>query len=335
MQSTIKKPGFIISILFILIILIFFVSLNTGFIRIPFQDIFRVLIGLDQGQNQLVIFQFRLPRLFLALLAGAGLAVSGSIFQGITQNELADPSILGISSGAGFAVVLFLSFYRASSQLFSQFSVLLLPFVAFLGGVIAALLIYLLAWKKGVTATRLILVGIAVNAAFGAGLIVLQLRLHPNDFMQATIWLSGSISNSSWNQVFAILPWTIILLPIAIYKANYLNFFTLGDPVAIGLGVEVEKERAKLLFLAVALAGSSVAVGGGIAFLALIVPHLTRKWVGANHNYVIPAAALMGALLLLIADMLARTLLAPSEIPVGLITSFIGAPYFIYLLLKV
>lgn len=334
MKQAKKKPLFTIMIIAVLIVVTFFISLNLGVIRISPVDVIKTLFGYGSERDALVLMEFRLPRMVIALFIGAGLAVSGAILQGVSQNGLADPGILGINAGAGLAVVLFIFFFQGSQSALGISSIFIMPFSALVGGCLAAFLIYALAWKKGVTPIRLILVGIGVNAAFGAALIVFQLKMNPRDFMQATVWLSGSIWGTNWKFVLAILPWVLIFIPLAMFKARYLNILNLGDQVAIGLGAAVEKERRKLLFISVALAGSCVAAGGGIAFLGLVAPHLARRLVGPKHEILLPASALMGALLLLVADTIGRNLLAPSEIPVGLVVSALGAPYFIYLLMK-
>lgn len=333
-KRTAKKPFMAMGILLVLILLTFFISLNMGVIRIAPLDVMKTFIGAGTEKDQLVLYDFRLPRMVIALLIGAGLAISGAILQGVAQNGLADPGILGINAGAGLAVVLFIFYFQGSASSLGTLSIFIMPLAALAGGILAAFLIYTLAWKKGVTPVRLILVGIGINAAFGAALIIFQLKMNPQDFMKATIWLSGSIWGTNWKFVLAVLPWILILIPYTIYKARYLNVLNLGDPVATGLGAAVEKERRVLLLLAVALAGACVAVGGGIAFLGLVAPHLARRIVGPKHQIMLPAAALMGALMLLVADTIGRNILAPSEIPVGIVVSVLGAPYFIYLLMK-
>ncbi|BBO00220.1 FecCD family ABC transporter permease [Sporolactobacillus terrae] len=310
------------------------ISLNTGYLRIAPIDVLRVLVGKGSPQDALVLIQFRLPRMVIALFIGAGMAVSGALLQGITQNDLADPGILGINSGAGLAVVFYISMIQGQASALSGLSLFLMPFSALFGAALAALIIYALAWQHGVTPLRLILSGIGVNAAFMAVITIIQLRMDPKDFMQATIWLSGSIWGTDWPYVLAILPWMLILIPLATFKARTLNILALGDAVASGLGVAVNRERTLFLIIAVALAGASVSVGGGIAFLGLIVPHLVRRIIGRRHEVLIPLSALMGACLLLIADTLSRTIWAPAEVPVGLVVSAIGAPYFIYLLFR-
>lgn len=329
-----RKPFIIMVSLSIMIVLLFFLSLNMGFIRMAPLDVIRTLIGSGTERDWLILFDFRLPRMVIALLIGAGLSISGAILQAVAKNDLADPGILGINTGAGFAVVLFIFFFQGSTASLGTLSILIMPLAAFVGAAFAALAIYIIAWKNGVTPVRLILVGIGVNAAFGAALLIFQLKMDPRDFLQATIWLSGSIWGTNWKFVLAVLPWIVILIPYVLYKARYLNVLNLGDNVAAGLGLAVEKERRRLLFVAVALAGACVAVGGGIAFLGLVAPHLARRIVGPKHQAMLPTTALIGAFFMLLADMIGRNLLSPSEIPVGIVVSAIGAPYFIYLLMK-
>ncbi|MGP4039239.1 FecCD family ABC transporter permease [Gracilibacillus sp. D59] len=330
MLSPKRKTVLLFSGLLLAIIVTLLISLNMGTMPIAPIDVWKTMIGQGTDQNQLVLFDFRLPRMVIALLIGAGMAISGAILQGVTHNELADPGILGINSGAGFAVVLFMYLTQGSTTS----HVFVLPLAALAGATVAAILIYLISWKNGISPIRLILVGIGINAAFSALIIVYQLKMDPDNFTQATIWLSGNIAGTDWTYTLALLPWVLILLPITFYKAGTLDALHLGDETAQGLGTHVERERMFLLFIAVALAGASVAVGGAIAFLGLVIPHLARKLVGARHKHMLVISALLGALLLLVADTIGRNILAPSEIPVGLIVSLIGGCYFIYLLMK-
>ena len=322
---------FILSILLIVAGIV--ISINAGYIEIPLQRVIQALIGQGTDQDEMTIFSFRMPRIMMAILVGMGIAVSGAILQAISKNPLADPGILGINSGAGFAVVLYTFFMQG--VIFSQqwMSVFLMPIVALVGALLAAFLIYILAWKKGiVTPTRMLLIGIGINAAFGAGIIIFQLKMEPHDFMKTVIWLSGTIWGSTWTFVWAILPWLVVLIPIAIYKARILDILTLGEQISISVGINLNRERFKFLIIAVLLAGVCVAVGGGITFLGLIAPHIARRLVGANHKRIIPLSALIGAILILFSDTVGRILLAPTELPVGIILSVIGAPYFIYLM---
>ena len=259
------------------------------------------------------------------------MAIAGSILQSVSRNALADPGIIGINAGAGFAVILYIFFFQGS---FGTASVFIMPFSALLGALLAAGLIYMIAWKDGVSPVRLVLVGIGINSAFGALIIIFQLMMDPRDFTQATIWITGSIWSASWDYVFAVLPWICLFVPLALYKSHKLNLLQLGENTAAGLGVAIERERGILLFISVALAGACVSVGGGISFLGLIAPHLARRIIGPRHQTLLPVAALIGALLLLTADTIGKNLMAPTEIPVGLVVSCLGAPYFIYLLIK-
>lgn len=334
--ETKKKKQFllIVTLLMGLLISMFFISLSSGVIQIEPGDVIKTLFNQGTDRQELILFDFRLPGIVLALLIGAGLAVSGVILQGITRNELADPGILGINTGAGLAVVLFIFLFQKDLAATNTLSVFMMPVAALIGAIGAAFLIYVLAWKKGLNPIRLILVGIGVNAGFGAFLTIFQLKMDPQDFRQAAVWLTGDIWNANWTFVLALLPWMLILIPLALQKAHTLNVLNLGDDVASGLGSSVEKDRRLLLLIAVALAGASVAAGGGIAFLGLVVPHIARKIIGPLHQYLIPLSTLIGALLLMVSDTLGKNILAPTEIPIGIIVSILSAPYFIYLLMK-
>ncbi|MFJ7747904.1 FecCD family ABC transporter permease [Peribacillus sp. NPDC097295] len=327
------KSLLIISIL--LTVLVFFISINAGYIKIPLGEVIKTLLGNGTPQNELTIFEFRLPRIVMAILVGMGIAVSGAILQGLSQNPLADPGIIGINSGAGFAIVLYMFFFQGTTFLTGWASIFIMPFAALLGAFLAAFLIYILSWKNGkVTPVRLLLVGIGINAAFMAGLVIFQMKMEPNDFMKTIVWLAGTIWGTNWNFVWALLPWLFILIPITFYKSRKLDVMGLGDQIAIGVGLHIEKERRLLLLISVALAGACVSVGGGITFLGLIAPHIARKLVGPRHARLLPMTAVLGGLLLLSADTIGRVIMAPMELPVGIIVSILGAPYFIYLLVK-
>lgn len=320
--------------LLVLIAVMLLVSLNTGVVQIAPVDVMRTLFGFGNERQELVLFDFRLPTIVLALLVGAGFAISGAILQGVTQNELADPGILGINTGAGLAVVVYIFFFQSSMAGISGFGVYILPIFALIGAFAAAVLVYLLAWKKGVNPVRLILVGIGVNAGFSAALIIFQIKMNPQDFTQALVWLSGDIWGSSWSFVIALFPWIIGLIVYSMYKSPVINILNLGDQMAVGLGARVERERRLLLLLAVAIAGLCVAAAGGIAFLGLIAPHIARRIVGPKHQQLLPVTALLGALILLVADTIGKNIIAPAEIPVGIVVTIVSTPYFLYLLMK-
>lgn len=331
-QKKHRKNIFLILTICLLIIIMFMISMGTGFIRLTPIELVRTLFGMGTDKQNIILFDFRLPRIVISILVGMALAVSGSILQGVSRNALADPGILGINSGAGLAVMLFISFFPTTTAA----PVFFLPILAFVGAAATAILIYVLAYKRGegISPTRLLLTGVAVAAGISAAMIVLTLRLSPENYQFVAIWMAGSIWGSNWSFVLALLPWILILLPIAYSKARVLNTFNLGEIPAMGLGLAIEKERLILLAIAVGLAGASVSVSGGIGFIGLIAPHLARQLVGAKHQYLLPTAALIGSLLLITADTIGRWILQPSEIPAGIVVAVIGAPYFLYLLAR-
>ncbi|ACX66043.1 FecCD family ABC transporter permease [Paenibacillus sp. Y412MC10] len=325
-----KRKIMTLSVLGALIILVFLISMNTGVIRLSPLEVIKTLFGGGTDKQELVLFEFRLPRIVISLLIGAGLAISGCVMQGISRNELADPGILGINAGAGLMVMLFISFFPSTAAA----PVFLLPVLALIGAGGTAALICVLAYKKnqGFKPTSLLLTGIAVAAGISAAMIVLTLRLSPEKYQFVATWLAGSIWGSSWKFVLALLPWMLVLLPFVMYKAQVMNVLNLGEPTATGLGASVTREQLKLLAAAVGLAASCVAVSGGIGFVGLIAPHLARRLVGAKHQMLLPVTALVGALLVITADTLGRWIIQPSEIPTGIVVAVIGAPYFLYLL---
>lgn len=318
---------------FLLLISVTFVlSLSTGVMPIGFTEIIATFSGSGTPKQELVLFQLRLPRMFIAMLIGAGLALSGAILQGLSRNSLADPGVLGINSGAGLTVV-FSIFLLGESKGSLLSSIFFLPLFAFVGALAVATLIYLFSWKGSIEPERLLLVGLGFNALCGALLIILQLKMDPKDFQQAAIWLTGSIWGTQWPYVWSLLPWILILFPAAFFKARAMNLMQFKEEVPVALGLNIEANHRFLLCLSAALAGACVAVGGGIAFIGLLAPHLARRLCGSNYFSILPLSALIGAALVLIADMIGKNLLAPADIPVGIVISVIGAPYLIFMLL--
>jgi len=316
----------------ILIVLAFFVSMNAGVIRMSPADVLRTLAGFGTDKQQLILFEFRLPRIVISLLIGIGLAVSGCILQSLTRNALADPGILGINAGAGLVVILFVAFYPDNAAA----PVFLIPFLALVGAGGTAFLIYALAFKKrdGLAPIRLVLAGIGVSAGIVSATLVLTIRLEPADYQFVTRWLAGTIWGTNWKYVFALLPWLLVWLPAVFFKSRTLNILHLETNAAVGLGVRLNKERLFLLAAAVALAGACVAAGGSIGFVGLIAPHMARRLVGPQHQYLLPASALTGALLVIVSDTVARSVVPQTEIPTGIVVAVLGAPYFLYLLGK-
>lgn len=330
-ESSKKRYRMTVMLVFVILIIItFIISMNTGVSRLSPLEVLNTILGKGTDFQKLILIEFRLPRIVISILVGAGLAVSGCILQGVSRNPLADPGLLGITIGAGLAIVLFISFFPTNVQV----PPLLMPFMALVGASIAGAIIYVLAYSKqdGLIPIRLILVGIAVSAGLGALLTILSLRLDHNNYDMIAVWLVGRIWGSSWSFVLALLPWLVFLLPYAFYKARVLDALGFGDKLATGLGIPVEKERLKLLAVAIALAASCVSVSGGIAFIGLIGPHVARRLIGPQHKYLLPVSALVGAFMLLLADTLGKAILQPMEIPAGIVVAIIGAPYFLYML---
>ena len=316
----------------VVLILSFIISMNTGYTKITPLDTLRTLFGGGTEKENLILFDFRLPRIVISMLVGMGLALSGCIIQGISKNALADPGLLGINAGAGMMVILYVMFLGAQSFL----SVFTLPFLALAGAGVTAIIIYALSYKKGegIAPMRLILTGIAVQAGISALTTVLVVKLDETQYNFVATWQAGSIWGSNWKFVLALLPWLLLLIPYVLMKSRVLDVLNLGDDVAYSLGASVEKERRRLLAASVALAASCVAVSGSLSFVGLIAPHLARRLVGPKHAILLPTCALTGAVLVSVADTIARVIVQPSEIPTGIMVAIIGAPYFLYLLGK-
>lgn len=297
----------------------------VGTMDISVSDIVNTISGDHTGTNNKVIWNIRLPRMILAALVGINLALSGSMLQGVMKNPLADPSIIGISSGAGLFGILILVVFPQLQNL--------VPIVAFAGAMLAAVIIYLLAWKGGIDPTRIVLSGVAVSELFGAGisaiLVFFSDRVHG-----ALTFMNGSLSSRSWGEVRTILPYTIAGLLLALIFADKLNILVLGDDTARGLGLNVELTRLGFTALAALLAASAVSVVGLLGFVGLIVPHSIRLILGNNYKIMFPATALLGAALVMLSDTFARTVLSPTEIPVGIVMAVLGVPFFLYLLRK-
>lgn len=330
-----KKFILISVILLALIFITFLVSLNLGSFAISREDVIKTLFGQGQRNYEIAIFKLRLPRIVIGILVGSALAIAGTILQGVTKNDLADSGILGINSGAALFVVIYIYFMNGNVyDGISNLTIFTMPIVALCGALFGAFLIYILAWKDGISSSRLLLIGIGINIAFTSILTIFQLKFTTQEFNRVMAWTSGSIWGTSWKYVIAVLPFILLFTVLTIYKARYLDVLNLGDEISTGLGIKVERERRKLIIYAVILSGVATSVAGSISFLGLVSPHIARKLVGPKHKKLIPTAALIGTLMLLISDTISRNLLAPIEIPVGIVVSIIGVPYFIYLMLS-
>ncbi|MGR9047047.1 FecCD family ABC transporter permease [Halobacillus faecis] len=319
-------PITIIISLSILVLLGAFLSIGVGAVWIPPDSIYNYFVGTDAGGSGYIIENFRLPRIIMSLLVGTGLGISGAILQGIIRNPLASPDVIGITKGAGFAAA-------AVIILFPSLPVIGLPIAAFAGAGVVTFGLYLFAFKRGVQPATLALIGIALGAICQAGIQFLTVKF-PLETNAALVWLTGSLWGKDWTDVWLLLPWIVIVGPITLFLAPKLDVLSLGDDVAEGLGEPVRKARLLLLIVAVILAGASVAVVGTLGFVGLIAPHIARQLVGNKHIYLLPVSALTGTFLLMVADNLGRGLFPPTEVPAGIFTAVIGAPYFLFLLRK-
>ena len=298
-------------------------SLTLGSVDISFSTIVHTLLGNVQTTDEMVIWNIRFPRNIVGALVGANLAVSGAILQAVMKNPLADPGIVGVSSGAGLAGVIMLIFMPEAS-------ILLTP-VAFVGAMLSAAAVYALAWKNGIRPTRIILAGVAVSAFLGSGISAL-LVFYSDKVQGALLWMVGGLSARSWPQVETLFPYTILGLVLALAGCKALTILSLGDETARGLGVPVERVRFSMTAVAALLAAGAVSVAGVIGFVGLVVPHIVRLIIGTDYKYVIPGSAILGAGVLVFCDTQGRVAFSPIEIPAGIIMAFLGAPFFLYLL---
>ncbi|KRF62593.1 iron ABC transporter permease [Bacillus sp. Soil768D1] len=331
-SALVKKQRWILGALFALIIITVIIGTCSGYSNLSYDRLIPTLFGQGTFKEEFILFSVRLPRIIITLLAGMALALSGAILQGITRNDLADPGIIGINSGAGVAIAVFFLFFPIDTASF----VYMIPLVAFIGALLTACLIYLLSYKRrvGLEPVRLVLIGVGFSMALSGMMIVLISSAERSKVDFISKWLAGNIWGTDWPFIWAILPWLVILIPFTLYKANRLNLLGLSEPVAIGVGVSIEKERIVLLITAVALAAAAVSVTGGIAFIGLMAPHIAKSLVGPRNQLFIPVAILIGGWLLLLADTIGRNIVEPEGIPAGIMVALIGGPYFMYLLLK-
>lgn len=279
----------------------------------------------DLSRRHLVVWNIRLPRVLVGILTGATLAVSGAVFQAVTRNELASPFVLGVSSGAGFAVLLTLVIFSGLTPF--------LPLFAAVGGAIAFLLVYAIAWKGGTTPVRLVLAGIVVSMIFHSlqqGLFYLAADL--GAIQSAIAWTTGSLTGADWSQIrVAIIPGTVAIA-LSLLGARQLNLLLLGEQTAKSLGMRVETVRFGMAGVAILAASTAIAVAGIVSFVGLVVPHLVRSIVGSDYRRLMIGCAFAGPALVVTADVIARLALNPIQVPVGVVTGLIGGPYFLYLM---
>ncbi|WP_455266139.1 FecCD family ABC transporter permease [Phascolarctobacterium sp.] len=300
-----------------------FLSLTKGSSVISLEQIVQILLAPGNDPQSQIIWNIRMPRTIVGALVGVNLALSGAILQAVMRNPLADPHIIGISSGAGLAGVVIMILFPAMEYLITP--------VAFIGAMLAAVCIYILAWKNGIKPVRIILAGVAVSAFLSAGISGLMI-FYSDRVHGALMWMVGGLAARSWPHVHIILPYAVIGLLLALASAAYLNILQLGDEMARGLGVNVEITRIAMTAIAALLAASAVSVVGLLGFVGLVVPHAARLLIGSDYRLLLPASALLGIAIVTLSDTFARVIFAPIELPVGIIMAFLGAPFFLFLL---
>lgn len=318
-----KKRNLVMFWGLILLVAVLFISMIIGTANTSFSDLYNVFVGVQNTESYRILYHIRIPRVLTTMFAGINLAIAGCILQGVLKNPLADPGIIGVSAGAGLAAMVVMIVLPEYTNM--------VPIVAFVGAMVATLILFALAWEEGIQPLKLILAGVAVSAFFAGGMTCLMVFF--SDKIQGTVnWMAGGFSGASWKHVTMILPYTIIGLVGVSISSKLLNALQLGDDVAKSLGTRVEATRFFLVTLAALLAASAVSVAGMLTFVGLIVPHMMCLVVGSDFNYLLPSSAIFGGILLIVADTVARTAFSPIEVPVGVFMSFIGAPFFLYLL---
>ncbi len=316
----------------VLVLLAAAVNIGRGDFPISLGEVLGVLLGGGERGQRFIVLDLRLPRSLTGVLVGAALGLAGAITQTVARNPLASPDVLGVTSGASAAAVLLIVLGGSSAGVAAIGTVLGLPLAALLGGLLTAVLVHALAWRRGIEGHRLVLVGVGIAAVGSALTNWLLTRAEITDAARATVWLTGSLNARGWEHVVPVGVALLVLVPVALLLGFGLGALQLGDDTARGLGLRVDRERAALVVVAVALAAVATASAGPIAFVALVVPQICQRLVGAARPPLL-ASAVYGALLVLVADLVARTVL-PVELPVGIVTAVLGAPYLLYLLTR-
>ncbi|WP_413172009.1 FecCD family ABC transporter permease [Anabaena azotica] len=323
--KTAAKPVFSLAGCLILLLICLVFNITLGAAEIPIAQILTSFVSFDGSYQHLVIQTVRLPRSLIAILVGAALAVSGALMQGLTRNPLADPGILGIESGAALSVVIVIFVFGTSS-------IGILTVAAFLGAGITAILVYFLGslGKGGATPLNITVAGAAITALISS-LTTAILIISQRTLEEIRFWLAGSLAGRDASILFSALPFVTIGLVIALALGRQITTMSLGDDIAKGLGQKTAWIKILTAISVVLLAGSSVALVGPIGFIGLVVPHIVRFFIKTDYRWILPYSAVVGATLLLVADISARVLLKPQELPVGVMTALVGAPFFIYL----
>ncbi|AZN43231.1 FecCD family ABC transporter permease [Paenibacillus albus] len=298
-------------------------GLMSGAIAIPARDVWTSLLHSSDSEARQIVWNLRLPRVLTGMLAGICLAISGAFLQGVFRNPLADPGIIGVSSGGGLAAVIIMILFPEH--------IAYLPISAFIGALAAAAVVYSLAWKGGASPIRLILAGVAVNSLLGAAMTALMI-LNSEKVQSVLPWMSGSLNGRSWPHFDTLLPYTIVGLIASLFLIKTANLLVLGDDAAKLLGSRVEIGRLLIILLSTFLAGAAISIVGMVGFVGLVVPHIVRLIVGNDYRIFLPISATCGGALIIAADTAARSWFDPIEFPVGILLALLGAPFFLYLL---
>ena len=332
-----KKNKFKITltILLILLVISFAVTLCWGTYKVSVLDVIKTLLGNGTRLQNTAILSIRLPRLLVGVFVAIALSTAGAILQTITKNDLADTGIIGINAGAAVAAVIFITYQTGNYYAeLGQLSIFVLPLMAIIGAAVSSFIIYMLSSRNGIRPKRLLLIGIGLNAGLNAFITFFTFRGGVGDYNRVLVWTSGSLWGSGWSYVKVIVPIVAAMFILVLLNHKKLDVLNLSDELAISLGLNIEKERKKFLSLAVVLAGTATAFAGNIGFLGLIAPHIAKKLVGPYHKKFISVSAMISIVIVLIADAVSRNLFSPIEIPVGITVSIFGVPYFIYLMMK-
>jgi len=320
-----------------------FLSLSIGATGITLASLPRVLTAMltgryeaDVAREQLVLIDIRLPRLLLGLFVGAALAVAGAMMQGMFRNPLADPGLVGVSSGAALAAVATIALGNSlAAPWIKTFGAYALPMAAFVGGVATTMILVGIVSRQGQMAvSTLLLAGVALAALNGALMGLIAYSSDDRELRDLTLWMLGSLSGASWPKVLATIPFAVLIALVLPRLIRGLNGLLLGEAEAFHLGIDVERTKRAIVLVTSAAVGAAVAVSGILGFVGIVVPHLVRLLAGPDHRVVLPASALMGATLVLAADILARMLVRPAELPLGVVMAILGAPIFLHMVVK-